>query len=360
MQTYKLIPQFRDNCVIQAQEEMLTNYTIGDTIFLISNLPTKKFSIISKIEALEIGNESLIFIDQRNLEVFGEGDEVYILKYNPAEALEVHISVSDDHTLLTKGDWTTNIKPSLLNKLIDLGQEVSFLIPWEGGTPIIGTGLISSTLPNPPVYIGDRTRILLDKDSNEELSDLKRERIKIKENRVDILEKQKEQNIIEFIKMIKHQNFPYKGQKYLFKATNPKQLFTSVLNVFKGLKIIEDPIEKHYDDKEQDYLASVVYLHKESPNVLQLIDVQIMSNDTTGTMIIWVTGENEELITDTLKRYDSKISDLQEGLEQRVEVISAQCPECGGDLDIKKIDINGTIECNYCGKISKIPKALRY
>jgi len=360
MQTYKLIPQFRDNCVIQAKEEWLIDYKVGDTIFLISSLPTKTFSVISKIEALEIGDNPLIFIDQRNLENFGEGDEVYILKYNPAEALEVHISISEDNSLLTKGDWTTNIKPSLLNKLLDLGQEVSFLIPWEGGNPIIGTGLISSTLPNTPVYIGTRTKILLEKDTNEELSALKRERIKIKEDRVEILEKQKELNIIEFIKMIKHQNFPYKGQKYQFKATNPKQLFNSVLNIFKGLKIVEEPIEKHFDDKEQDYLASVVYLYKEGQNISQLIDLQIMANENSGTMIIWVTGENEELISETLKRYDSKISDLQKGLEQRVEAINAQCPECGGDLDIKNIDINGTLECVYCNKISKIPKALRY
>ncbi len=360
MQTYKIIPQFRDNCVIQAQEEWLTEYTVGETIFLISNLHTKKFSVISKIEALEIGEKPLIFIDQRNLENFGEGDDVYILKYNPAEALEIQISISNDFSLLTKGDWTTNIKPSLLDKLLDLGQEVSFLIPWEGGNPIIGTGLINFTLPNPPVYIGDHTKILLDKHSNEELSALKRERIKFKEDRVEILEKQIKQNVIEYINTIKHQNFPHKGQKYEFKATNPKQLFSSVLNIFKGLEIIEDPIEKQFDDKDQDYLASVVYLHKEAPNNLQLIDVQIMSNESSGTMIIWVTGENEEIISETLKRYDSKISELQQGLEQRVEAISAQCPECGGNLDIKNIDINGTIECIYCNKTSKIPKALRY
>ncbi|MFX0048302.1 MAG: hypothetical protein ACFE8G_09060, partial [Candidatus Hermodarchaeota archaeon] len=208
MQTYKLIPQFRDNCVIKAPEDWLKDYIVGDTIFLISDRPTKKFSVISKIDALEIGDEPLIFIDQRNLENFGEGDEVYILKYNPAEALEIQISISDEYSLLSKGDWTTNIKPSVLDKLLDLGQEVSFLIPWEGGNPIIGTGLINSTLPNPPVYIGARTKILLNKCSNEELSALKRERIKIKENRVEILEKQIEQNVIEFIKMIKHQNFP--------------------------------------------------------------------------------------------------------------------------------------------------------
>ncbi|MHA1466592.1 MAG: hypothetical protein ACTSP6_00760, partial [Promethearchaeota archaeon] len=301
----------------------------------------------------------LIFIDQRNLENFGEGDDAYILKYNPAEALEIQISISNDFSLLTKGDWTANIKPSLLGKLLDLGLEVSFLIPWEGN-PIIGTGLIRATLPNPPVYIGDRTKILLDKYSNEELSILKRERIKFKEDRVGILEKQIKLNVIEFIKTIKHQNFPYKGQKYEFKATNPKQLFSSVLNIFKGLETIEDPVEKQFDDKDQDYLASVVYLHKEVPNNLQLIDVQIMSSESSGTMIIWVTGENEEIISETLKRYDSKISELQQGLEQRVEAISAQCPECGGNLDIKNIDINGIIECIYCNKTSKIPKALRY
>lgn len=360
MQTYKLVPQFRDNCVIQAPEDYITTYKKGDTVFLISSLPTKKFSIISKIDALEAGDKPLIFIDQRNLEAFGEGDEVYLLKYNPAEALEVRISISDEYSLLSKGDWTSNIKPSILDKLLDLGQEVSFLIPWEGGNPIIGTGIISSTLPNPPVYIGLRTKILLEKYSNENISSLKRERMKIKEDRVEILEKQIELNIIEFIKMIKHQNYPYKGQKYHFKATNPKQLFSSILNVFKGLKLVEEPAENEYGADNRDYFASVVYLNEDTPKTLQLIDVQITSSESSGTLIIWVTGENEELITETLQRYDSKITELQKGLEQKVEAISAQCPECGGNLDIKAVDINGMIECIYCNKISKIPKALRY
>jgi hypothetical protein len=282
------------------------------------------------------------------------------LKYNPAEALDVQISISDDFTLLTKGDWTSNIKPSILDKLLDIGQEISFLIPWDGGSPIIGTGITTTTLPNPPVYIGERTKVMLNKYSNHELSILRRDMIKIKETRVEILEKQIELDVFEFIKKIKHQNYPYKGQKYQFKATNPKQLFSSVLNVFKGLKIIEDPIEKEYGDKQQDYLASVVYYDNINPNFLQLIDVQITSTENSGTMIIWVTGENKNYIEETLERYDSKISELKKGLEQKVEAFSAQCPECGGDIDIKDVDINGMIECIYCNKISKLPKALRY
>ena len=177
MKMYKLIPQLREDCIIQGKKEDLLKFKVGDTIFLISDLLTKKYSIISKIEALEYHNEPKILIDKRIFGNFGEGDDVFILKYNPAEAIEVHINVSNEHAIITKGDWTSNIKPSLINKLIDYGQEVAFLIPWEGGAPIVATGIINSTLPNPPVYIGDKTKILIDKSSNEELSEIKREKL---------------------------------------------------------------------------------------------------------------------------------------------------------------------------------------
>ena len=144
---YTLIPQLRENCIIQGKKEDLKKYKVGDIVFLISNLPTKKYSIISKIEAIQYAKEPKIFIDNRNLGNFGEEDEVSILKFNPAEALEVHMNISDEHIIITKGDWTPNVKPSLLNKLIDYGQEVAFLIPWEGGAPIVTTGIINSTLP---------------------------------------------------------------------------------------------------------------------------------------------------------------------------------------------------------------------
>jgi hypothetical protein len=360
MQTFKIIPQFRDNCVIQGKKDWLQDYYLGDTIFLISNMPTKKFSIITKIDGIELAEEPIIYVDQRNLEKLAEGDRVYLLKYNPAEAIEVQIHISNEYSLISKGDWTTNIKPSLTNKLIDIGQEVSFLIPWEAGDPIIGTGLITSTLPNPPVFIGDRTRIILDKSSNEILSKVKRFTIQSKEDRVDILEKQIAQNIIEFIKKIKYQNYPFKGQKYQFKATNPKQLFAAVLKLFNDLDIIEEPTERVFSEKDQDYFASVVLLNKEFVPYLQLIDLQIIAYENMGTLVIWVTGEKEEIITETLKTYDIKISALKQGLEQRIELASIQCPECGGNLPIKDIQINGTIECIYCARISKIPKALRY
>ena len=360
MNTYKLIPQLRDGLVIQAKKEWLLEFHIGDTIFLISNLPTKKYSVISKIEVIEYTEEPKIFIDNRNLGNFGEGDEVYILRYNPAEALEVHINVSNEYTIITKGDWTSNIKPSLINKLIDYGQEVTFLIPWEGGAPIVTVGIINSTLPNPPVYIGDRTKIFIWKNSNEELSEVKKEKLLIQEDRVDILERQINQKTIKLIRKIKQKNYPNKGQKYKFKATNPRQLFKSILNVFKGLDSIEDPIEESFDEKEQDYLASAVFLTKQESNSIQLIDIQIMASGHTGTLIIWVTGENESTISETLEIYDSRISELQQDLEQKIEVLSAQCPECGGNLLIKNIDINGVVECIYCNRISKIPKSLRY
>jgi len=360
LRTYKIIPQLREGCVIQDREEELIDYSVGDTVYLISNLPTKKYSIISKIEALENADEPKILIKKSNLGNLGENDEVFILKYNPAEALEVDVSISHEYTFITKGEWTHNIKPSVLGKLIDVGDEISFMISWEGGDPIIGIGIVDSSLPSPPVYIGESTRIFIDKMSYDEISKLKREKIQNHIDRVDILEKQIEQETIQFIRTIKQKNYPNKGQKYNFKAISPKHLFNAVLGIFKGLDIIEEPIEKFFDEKDQDYLASAVFLTEQNTNSYQIIDVQVIATENSGILVIWVTGENETNISDTLKKYDSRISQLKQDLEQKVEVFSAQCPECGGDLPIKNIDMNGIIECVFCNKTSKIPKALRY
>jgi len=360
MNAFKLIPQLRENCVVQGKEEWLSDLEEGDTIFLISNLPTKTYSIISRIETLNFANEPRIFIDRRNLGNFAENDEVSILKYNAAEALEVYIDISTDNTVISKGNWTKNIKPSLINKLIDLGQEISYVIPWEGGAPLVGTGIVNSTLPNPPVYIGDRTRILIDKVSNEQLSAVKKEKLEIHKDRVTILEEEIQHKTIQLIRQIKHQNFPNKGQKYQFKATNPKQLFASILTVFEGLEAIEEPIEQVFDDEKQGYLASAVYINETDSGEPQLIDVQIISSGNTGNLILWVTGKDYSIISETLDRYNARISKLKQGLEQKAEAISAQCPECGGALPIKEIDVKGIVECIYCNRISKIPKALRY
>ena len=85
-----------------------------------------------------------------------------------------------------------------------------------------------------------------------------------------------------------------------------------------------------------------------------------MASGHTGTLLIWVTGENESIISEILGKYDLMISQLKQGLEQKVEVLSAQCPACGANLPIKNIDVNGIVECIYCSRISKIPKVLRY
>ena len=360
MRKYKIIPQLRENCVIQDKSEFLTDFEIGNTTYIISNIPTKKFSIISRIDGIEHSEEPQIFVDKRILGEFGENDEVFVLKYNPAEALDVSICVSEDYTLIGKGDWTANIKPSLLNKLVDIGKELPFLINWEAGAPIVATGYVSSTLPNPPVYIGDRTRIYVEKNTENELSAIKRDNLAKQKDRVDILEKQIEKNVIELLKDVKQSNYPSKGQKYQFTATNPRPLFKSILRILKGLDYVEEPTEQVFDEILQDYLASVVILYKTDEDSQQLIDIQIIASKYTGTLIIWVTGKDEKLVVKTLDNLDARIVELKQGLEQKIEILSLQCPECGASLPIQNIDINGVVECIHCNKVFKIPKSLRY
>ncbi len=360
MNRFKIIPQLRENCVLTGTEDLLDIYDMGEVIYLISDNPAKRFSVISKIEGkMHDTGEPNIIIDKRILGQLSENDWVKVLKYNPAEAIEVQIGIPDDYNAITSGDWTANIKSSLIDKLIDLGQEVTFLIPWEGGSPIVGTGIINYTLPNPPVYIGNRTTIFLKKKSQEELSEIKRENLMEQAERVKILEKQIRYESLDIITKIKHGNYPQKGLKYKFSATNPRKLFDSITSLLKGLKVIEPPFEQTYDSEKQDYFASVVYFMTQETSPL-LIDLQIMASESSGSLLIWITGENEDRIQNALQVYDERITQLKEGLEEKVEVMSIRCPECGAQLPINDMDLNGMVECRFCDTISRIPKAMRY
>jgi len=360
MNHFTLVPQLRENCIIEAEREIIDNFSVGDVIYLISDNPAKKFSIISKIEGKsQNSGEPKILIDKRILGKLNEEDKVKVLKYNPAEAIEVRFGISEEYTTIASGDWTSTIKESLLNKLIDLGQEISFIIPWEGGAPIIGIGIVKNTLPNPPVVIGARTTIYLEKQTQEELSELKKAKIREQTDRVDILEEQIKHNTLDIITKIKHGNYPNQGQKYKFTSTNPQKLFDSLQDIFKGLNVIETPYEKTYDSENQDYFASVVYFLKKEGKTL-LIDIQIMASENSGKLLIWITGKDNEIIQNTLKLYDERVIQLKEGLEEKVEIMNITCPDCGAELPIKNMDINGMIECEYCNSISRIPKAMRY
>jgi hypothetical protein len=360
MKAFKIVPQLRENCAIQGPADFISDVKEGDTIFLMKNLPTKKYSIVTKIDAKREHSDPTIFIDQRILGNFGEDEEVSILKYHPAEAKEVYISITDEYSIIVKGDWTSVVKPSLQDKIVDYGREVTFAIPWEGGAPIVATGTINSTLPNPPLFIGDRTKIFINKLSAEKISKIQEKTLKKQTKRVKILLKQVEQKTIEDIKDMKQGDYPNKGQKYEFKGTNPQKLFTSVLNLFKGLEPIEDPVEKIFDEDDQDYLGSAVFLIGQGTDSTQLIDIQVAGHQNQGVLSLYVTGKNEEIISESLNQYDMRIGELKQGLEQKIELFETKCPGCGADLPVEDIDINGNVKCKYCRNVSKIPKVLRY
>ncbi|MBD3338585.1 MAG: hypothetical protein GF353_05735 [Candidatus Lokiarchaeota archaeon] len=360
MITYKIVPQLREKCIIQGHKEELSNIKEGDTIFIIANKPFKKFSIISEIGGIHYDEKKRIFVDERNLGNFGKNDEVFILKYNPAEAIEIHIDISSSYSLISRGEWTEVVRPSIKEKLIDIGQEVSFLISWEGGAPIVASGFVNKTFPNPPVIVGSSTRIFIEKSSDQELLKLKQENLIRKELRVNILQNEIEHKTIELIKEIKQGSYPNQGQKYQFKATNPKVLFRTLSDLLKSFEVIEAPIEQILDDEEQDYLASAVFLKNPTLDSLQLIDIQILASGYTGTLLIWVTGKNSDIIKETLEDLDIKVNSIKEELEKKVQILNIQCPECGAPLPIKQIDIEGKVKCVHCGRVSKIPKALRY
>ena len=360
MNLFRIIPQIRNNCVIQGNKEFLSKFKVGDAIFLVSSNPAKKYSIISKIERIEHGNDSIIIIDKRILEKLGENDEVSILKYNPAEAIEIHLVGPNSNPLITSGEHTATIKPHVLNKLVDYGQEISFLISLENEPPIVATGMINSTIPPPPVYIGPTTRIFLENVSEKEFGLIKKDLMEKKEKRASVLEKQIRKKTLNLIKHLKLGTYRNMGQKYSFKSTNPRQLFKAILNIFKGFEFIEEPREEYFSNDKNDYLGSAVFLLNDDIKNIQMIDIQVLAHGNSGLLILWISAKDENKISEILDQYDPIIRDLKQGLEQKVEILSVRCPECGGALPINEANSNGIVECKYCNFFFRIPKILRY
>ena len=365
MLEFRLIPQFRNNCVIQGKKELISDLKEEDTIFLLSNIPTKTFSILTKIEEITYSEENIIYIDQRILGKLAENDTVTILKHNPAEAIAVYLAISEGFTRVFSGDWTSVAKKSLENKVFDFGQEISFLIPWEDENgnqlpPIPVLGFAYSTIPPPPIKIGLQTKIYLNKFSEQKLLLIKQESLEKQEYRVNILEKEIKQNILHLIQTIKQQNYPTRATKYNFKNLNPKLLFTSIIEVFRGFRIVEETNERTFDSEDQNYLGSIVFMAEVSSDSLAIIDIQVLANNQNGALILMVTAKDDDVVYDLLNKYDMLIRKIKIGLEQKAELKIEICPSCGANLPLDKVESDGIVECGYCHNTSILPKSYRY
>lgn len=365
MLEFKIVPQFRNNCVIQGKKEILDIYQEGDTIFVLLNTPSKSFSVITKIEGIAHADENVIYIDQRILGGLAESDMVTILKHNPAEALAVYIAISQDFTLVGTGDWTPVIKKHVENRVFDFGQEISFVIPWEEEDgkqlpPIPVSGMVYNTIPPPPVKTGLQTKIFLNKFSEHKILQLKQDNLDKQKGRVKILEEQRKHDTLHLIQTIKQNNYPYKANKYAFENTNPKQLLAAIMEVFKGFRIVEAPAEKTFDSDNQTYLGSVVFLSEEIADSLAIIDVQVLANNQNGELIVTVTAKNDSLLFDLQQKYDMLIRKIKIGLEQKTELIIEICPNCGAKLPLENVKQDGSVECEYCYTTTLLPKTFRY
>ncbi len=365
MLEFRLVPQFRNNCVIQGKKELVSSFKEGDTVFLLSKIPTKTFSILTKVEGIIDSDENLIYIDQRILGKLAENDMVTILKHNPAEALTIYLAISESFSRVFSGDWTSFAKKPLENKVFDFGQEVSFIIPWEDEhgnqlPPIAISGFVYSTVPTPPIKVGLQTKIYLKKFPELQLQKIKQTGFEKQEARVNILDNEIQQNILHLMQTIKQNNYPTKANKYKFKNVNAKQLFASINEVFKGFRVVEGPTEKTFDSENQSFLGSIVYLAEETTDSLAVIDLQVLAKNQNGEVILMVTAKDNDVVYNLLNKYDLLIRKIKIGLEEKAELKVEICPSCGADLPLDDVDSDGSIECLYCHRTSIIPKSYRY
>ena len=277
----------------------------------------------------------------------------------------MYLAISEGFTRVFSGDWTSVAKKPLENKVFDFGQEVSFLIPWEDENgnqlpPIAISGFVYSTIPPPPIKIGLQTKIYLNKFSEQKLLLIKQESLEKQEYRVNILENEIKQNILHLIQTIKQQNYPTKATKYNFKNLNPKQMFASIIEVFRGFRVVEEPNERTFDSEDQNYLGSIVFMAEVSTDSLAIIDIQVLANKQNGALILMVTAKDDEVLYDLLNKYDMLIRKIKIGLEQKAELRVEICPSCGANLLLDKVESDGSVECEYCHNISILPKSYRY
>ncbi len=328
-----------------------------DNVMLLLNVPGRQYSVATRIDAIttEAGSQPTIVVDKRILDLISPGDSVDIYKYGVPFAEKINIALPHT-TRIFDGDWTPNVRQPLEGKVIDYGNSVALLVPFESG-PITITGKIATTIPKCPVCVGPQTKVWLKKYKPQELDAIVVGGQREKEQRARILFEELKAKSLEGVAALKSDVTAFVGDNYPFKETEPKAIFQSLLGIFTGYKPLEPP---HESDTRDSYVAYATFVCQDGITIKNVMEAHVIATGHSGNVQVGVYSRNP---TDSRAMLDilyKKIEGLKFGLRQRAESAESKCPNCGADLPLEEADAEGMVKCSSCKKRAILPKRLRH
>ncbi len=324
---------------------------------LLLNAPGRQFSVATRIDAIDIqaGSQPTIIVNKNILGLINAGDNVEIFKYGVPFAEKINIALA--HTMrIFNGDWTANVRQPLEGKIIDYGNPITLVIPFESG-PITITGKINSTLPKCPVCVGPQTKVFLQKYPPKELDDIVAKGQREKELRAHVLYEELKAKSLEGVAALKSDVTAFVGDNYPFKETEPKAIFQSLLGIFTGYKPLEPP---HESDTRESYVAYATFVHQDGLTIKNVMEAHVIATGHSGNVQVGVYSRNPSDSRAMLDILFRKIEGLKFGLKQRAESAESKCPNCGADLPLEEADAEGMVKCSSCKKRAILPKRLRH
>ena len=316
---------------------------------------TSVFSQITEIEKRE--GETIFKLDKRIAGEIGDGDSAeLIFSATPPQAEIVYLAIQKQ-VPLPQGDWSKIVKEGNIGKIIDYGNNLSFVVPAKLREPFVVSTQIVTSLPYPPAKIHEGTKFQLIKRDQSEFTRILADALKARKNRAEELEKAVISGYYEKIIELKNDKLESLGRSIEF-HTEPRLAFDTLKSAFTSYFTFQENVSLESGD---NFIGNLMFVTSKTVEGTEIVEMIISGKERSGNIAIWIYGEDSETIQNKMKKEIlPKILQVIEGVKEGPELIPMYCAgNCGEMLDLELFDENGLSKCPACDTLNMLPSKLR-
>lgn len=349
-----LKPIFREQGIIKVTRE-LAGIKKGQNFIAVSPHPLKTYSFLVNIMEVEITDIEdmdqdlpVLEIDSRRLGPLSENDLVNLYLYNTPTAESIEIGVLDkDHVGISEGDWSSTLKPFLLQKCLDYGDSISCAVEVEeqsGKSIRLIRGILTGSYTKPAVKVGPSTICKLKKLTADELQIKKKEMDQQKIKRAQTFLGIEKLEIDEFIGKIKTGNFQKAYEGLEFQNIGGNTLNDKIQGVFAGFEKYDEKIS----DSGVNFSCTQLYVVREKGEPIQVIEYQLVSSNNAGNFVLNVYSRSIEESASINEKLINNLIGIHPNFKRKIK-LKRHCPECGSKLPLEHLKSENIIICERCG-----------
>ncbi len=319
--------------------------------FLVS--PVKTYSLGVVLDEIIVGDcfKTELHVDDSIIGPFNEGEEVQVAPFNAPEAERIVLVLPSTATV-PEGNWDTLLHDQLGGELLDDGSEFFFVYPSKLD-PVMLNGVLEASIPLAPVVTSSKTRVMVKKYDQEELTDLQTSALQARAKRAELYSKQLEEHSLQFMSWIKSDQAARACCSFKFTA-DPESLYEGISLVFRSWRLMDGRKTR----RGEDFLAGFDYLLPGTPLPRCVSEGSIIAHGDDGRIDLTVYVPPDSDPNPYLQDLEEKMRGLRNDLRSTPRTVHDKCPGCGHALDFEEADELGIVRCEGCNDLVKIP--LRY